>query len=127
MITFFVVEASCQTATALGFAVLEIPDDARLSDGGAELSADVTSSNGEPLEGVVCVVDLKVIQYLLQVANVCVHAGVRHFNCTRAGSTYKRPQSRMLTPQRGQALEKRHVKQFPQIICAQLPPSTSKI
>lgn len=69
MITFFVVEASCQTSTALGFAVLEIPDDVRLSGGGAELSADVTSSDGEPLEGVVCVVDLKVIQHLLPVAN----------------------------------------------------------
>lgn len=87
MITFFVLEASCQTSTALGFAVLEIPDDVRLSGGGAELSADVTSSDGEPLEGVVCVVDLKVIQHLLPVANVCMHARMHNFNCTRAGST----------------------------------------
>lgn len=60
IVSFFVVGASSQASTALGFAVLEIPDDVRLFDGGAELSADVTSPDGEPLEDVVCVVDLKV-------------------------------------------------------------------
>lgn len=47
-------------STALGFAVLEIPDDVRLDEDAAELSADVTSPDGKPLEDVVCVVDLKV-------------------------------------------------------------------
>lgn len=86
LITFFVIEAASQTSTALGFAVLEIPDDVRLSGGGAELSADVTSSDGEPLEDVVCVVDLKVIQPLPPVARVSVHARMYNLNCTRAGS-----------------------------------------
>lgn len=53
-------EAQTQMSTALGFAVLEIPDDVRLADGVAELSADLTSPDGKPLEDVVCVVDLKV-------------------------------------------------------------------
>lgn len=59
LVSFFLVEASSQTSSALGFAVLEIPDDVRLSDGGAELSADVTSPQGQTLEDVVCVVDIK--------------------------------------------------------------------
>ncbi|CAM9165564.1 unnamed protein product [Laminaria digitata] len=59
IVTFFVVEAQTQMSTALGFAVLEIPDDVRLDDGVAELSADLTSPDGKPLEDVVCVVDLK--------------------------------------------------------------------
>lgn len=60
IISFFVVESPSQASTALGFVVLDIPDDVRLFDDAAELSADVTSPGGEPLEGVVCVVDLKV-------------------------------------------------------------------
>lgn len=61
LVSFFFVEAAAsQSSTALGFAVLEIPNDARLSDGEvAELSADVTSPSGKTLEDVVCVVDLK--------------------------------------------------------------------
>lgn len=59
LITFFFVEASSQSSTALGYAVLDIPDDVRLSDGGAELSAVVTSPEGNVLEDVVCVVDIK--------------------------------------------------------------------
>lgn len=59
LVSFFLVEASSQNSSALGFAVLEIPDDVRLSDGGAELSADVTSPEGRTLEDVVCVVDIK--------------------------------------------------------------------
>lgn len=59
LVSFFLVEASSQNSSALGFAVLEIPDDVRLSDGGAELSADVTSPQGQILEDVVCVVDIK--------------------------------------------------------------------
>lgn len=59
LVSFFLVEASSQDSSALGFAVLEIPDDVRLSDGGAELSADVTSPQGQILEDVVCVVDIK--------------------------------------------------------------------
>lgn len=39
---------------------MEIPDDVRLSDGGAELSANVTSPEGTPMEDVECVVDIKV-------------------------------------------------------------------
>lgn len=39
---------------------MEIPDDVRLTDGGAELSANVTSPEGNPLEDVECVVDIKV-------------------------------------------------------------------
>lgn len=39
---------------------MEIPDDVRLSDGVAELSANVTSPEGNPLEDVECVVDIKV-------------------------------------------------------------------
>lgn len=54
------VEASSQSSTALGFAVMEIPDDVRLSDGGAELSANVTSPEGNPMDDVECVVDIKV-------------------------------------------------------------------
>lgn len=57
--TFFLVEASSQKSTALGFAVLEVPHDVRLSDVGLELSADVTSPEGKLLEDVVCVVDIK--------------------------------------------------------------------
>lgn len=60
IVSFFVVEAQTQISTALGFAVLEIPDDVRLDEGVAELSADLTSPDGKPLEDVVCVVDLKV-------------------------------------------------------------------
>ncbi|CAM9296382.1 unnamed protein product [Pylaiella littoralis] len=59
LVSFFLVEASSQNSSALGFAVLEIPDDVRLSDGGAELSANVTSPQGQTLEDVVCVVDIK--------------------------------------------------------------------
>lgn len=58
-VSFFLVEASSQSSTALGFAVMEIPDDVRLSDGGAELSAHVTSPEGNPMEDVECVVDFK--------------------------------------------------------------------
>lgn len=57
--TFFLVEASSQNSTALGFAVLEVPHDVRLSDVGVELSSDVTSPEGKVLEDVVCVVDIK--------------------------------------------------------------------
>lgn len=39
---------------------MEIPDDVRLSDGVAELSANVTSPEGKPMEDVECVVDIKV-------------------------------------------------------------------
>ena len=40
---------------------MEIPDDVRLSDGGgAELSASVTSPQGNPMEDVECVVDIKI-------------------------------------------------------------------
>ncbi|CAM9134046.1 unnamed protein product [Hapterophycus canaliculatus] len=59
LVTFFLLEASSQNSTALGFAVLEVPDDVRLSDVGVELSADVTSPAGKVLEDVVCVVDIK--------------------------------------------------------------------
>ncbi len=53
-------EASSQSSSALGFAVLDIPEDVRLYDGEvAELSADVTSPEGKTLEDVLCVVDLK--------------------------------------------------------------------
>lgn len=53
-------EAASQSSSALGFAVLEIPDDIHLSDGEVtELSADVTSPEGKTLEDVLCVVDLK--------------------------------------------------------------------
>lgn len=80
MVRFFVVEAASQTSTALGFAVLEIPDDVRLCDGGAELSADVTSPDGRSLEGVTCVADLKVIRCIGGV--LCIHPtwtlGLRH-------------------------------------------------
>lgn len=62
IVSFFVMEARSQTSTALGFAVLNVRDDVRLVDGVAELSADVISPRGTPLEGVVCVVDLKVMQ-----------------------------------------------------------------
>lgn len=64
-------------STALGFAVLEIPDDVRLDDGVAELSADLTSPDGKPLEDVVCVVDLKVTSehddIMRSRAYVCTH------------------------------------------------------
>lgn len=60
VINFFVIEAHSQNSTALGYAVLYIPQDVQLSDGVAELSADVTAPDGTPLEGVVCVADLKV-------------------------------------------------------------------
>lgn len=60
VVNFFVIEAPSQNSTALGYAVLYVPEDVQPSDGVAELSADVTAADGTPLEGVVCVVDLKV-------------------------------------------------------------------
>lgn len=61
VVSFFMVESTRQTSTCLGFAVLKIPDDAVLSSEVAELSADVSSPDGNLLEGAVCVVDIKVV------------------------------------------------------------------
>lgn len=55
------VEASSQASRALGFAVLEVPEDVRPCDDRVELTADVISSNGDILHGMEVVVDLKVI------------------------------------------------------------------
>lgn len=78
IVNFFVIEAPSQNSIALGFAVLHVPDDVRLSDGVAELSSDVLSPGGTPLEGVVCVVDLNVNtgrskRFLPQPIGYCVH------------------------------------------------------
>ena len=80
IVSFFVVEAQTQMSTALGFAVLEIPDDVRLDEGVAELSADLTSPDGKPLEDVVCVVDLKVISCIQ--GSLCSHASSFHVKAT---------------------------------------------
>lgn len=60
MLNFFIVEATSQNTTALGFAVLNIPEYNLQADGRIELSSYVNSPNGVPLDGVVCFADLKV-------------------------------------------------------------------